>query len=41
MSEIGAVLLAFVAIFAPLGLVWAMIEWHCRKDSCRTQKKGQ
>ena len=41
MNEMVAVLLAFAAIVVPLGLAWVMVEWRCRKDPCRVQKKRQ
>ncbi|MBK8119609.1 MAG: hypothetical protein IPK39_10800 [Sulfuritalea sp.] len=41
LNEIVAALLALAAIFVPLLLAWAMVEWECRKHPCRFKKKGQ
>ncbi|MFA4968355.1 MAG: hypothetical protein WC540_01900 [Sulfuritalea sp.] len=41
MNEITSLFLALAAIFVPLGLVWAMVEWQCRNQPWRKQKKRQ
>jgi hypothetical protein len=41
MTETGALLLALAAIFAPLVLVWAVVELQSRKPPCRPKKQGK
>ena len=41
MNELVAALLALAAIFVPLLLAWAMVEWECRNPPSAAQKKGE